>query len=216
MKFVKVVIDGKEYYERVEDTYTATATEGEPELIDVEIGEAEEPSKREKFRRDTEEFFDKFGAGARELGEKFVAGARELGEKIKVGTERLLSPDKSEDPESREAKLIKILPYLSAQEAHNVCLEIMADEKMLSELEIASIMPSLATEDCDALFMRALDVGMDEDLLVPAVKYISDGCATALTDGYISGKYSTLNMDKFYPHLSDENIKKLFYHIIGK
>ena len=92
----------------------------------------------------------------------------------------------------------------------------MADEKMLAELEIASIMPSLATEDCDALFMRALDVGMDEDLLVPAVKYISDGCATALTDGYISGKYSMLNMDKFYPHLSDENIKKLFYHILGK
>ena len=122
MKFVKVVIDGKEYYERVEDTYTATATEGEPELIDVEIGEAEEPSKREKIRRETEEFFDKFGAGARELGEKFVAGARELGEKIKVGTERLFSPDKSEDPESRESKLIKILPYLSAQEAHNVCL----------------------------------------------------------------------------------------------
>jgi hypothetical protein len=215
MKFIKVVIDGKEYYERVENEDTCAAEENE-DFIDVEIGEAQEPSKREKFRRDTEEFFDKFGAGARELGEKFVVGARELGEKIKVGTERLFSTDKSEDPESREAKLIKILPYLSAEEAHNVCLEIMADEKLLSELEIASIMPSLATEDCDTLFIRALEIGMDEDLLVPAVKYISQACADKVTDDYISGKYPSLNMDKFYPHLSDENIKKLFYHIIGK
>ncbi len=219
MKFEKVIIDGKEYYREVTDTDAAevgTDNAADPELIDVEIGDAEEPTGAEKLRRDTEEFFNKVGTGAREFGERFVAGARELGEKIKMGTERLFAKDNSEDPNSREAKLLKILPYLSPDEAHNVCTELIADEKILGELELAPLMPFLSAEDCDALFGRALQLGAAEDDLVAAMKYVSEACASELVDGYIAGKYPELNVDKFYPFLSDANIKKLFYHIINK
>jgi hypothetical protein len=34
-------------------------------------------------------------------------------------------------------------------------------------------------------------------------------------DGYIDGKYPKLDVDSLYPFLADEEIKKLFYHIIG-
>ena len=218
MKFIKVIIDGKEYYERVDDTAGDSTAAGEvdrePEIIDVDVEDGEELSGTEKFMRDTEEFFDKLGNSAREFGEKFVSGAKELGDKIKTGTERLFTRDKSTDPESQEAQLLKILPYLSVEETHKICEKIMENDETLREIELSAIMPFLSGVDCDKLFARSLELGRDEDVLVPAMKYVSEGAASAFVDKYVAGEYPEINMDKFYPFLSDANIKKLFYHII--
>ena len=214
MKFIKVTIDGKEYYERIDDDATVGDKTQEPEVIDAEIEDGEELSGTEKFMRDTEEFFDKLGNSAKEFGEKFVSGAKELGDKIKSGTERLFTRDKSIDPESQEARLLKILPYLSVEETHKICEKIMANDEALREIELAAIMPFLSGTDADNLFMRSLELGRDEDVLVSAMKYVSEGAASAFVDRYVAGAYPEMNMDKFYPFLSDANIKKLFYHII--
>ncbi len=234
MKFIKVIIDGKEYYSKVdegtEDAAKATdsgcgnaADEGE--IVDAEIGESTEPTGAEKLRRDTEEFFDKMGTGAREFGERFAAGAREFGdkftagareltEKIKSGTERLFSKDKTNDPSSMQAKLLKILPYMSGEEAHNICEKLLADDKTLSELDISTVMPFLSDSDCDAVFMRSIELGREEEDLKAALPYVSEACATKIVDGYIAGNYPNMNIDAFYPFLSDANVKKIFYHII--
>ena len=205
MKFEKVIIDGKEYYSKVDEgeeksADTAARGEGEtsdePELVDAEIGEGEAPTGAEKFRRDAEEFFDKMGTGAREFGERFVAGAKDFGdrfsagakdfgdkftagakeitEKIKSGTERLFNKDKSTDPESTQAKLLKILPYMSGEEAHKICESLLADEQALKTLDISAIMPFLSDSDCDAMFMHALISGRAEEDLKAAIPYISE------------------------------------------
>ena len=214
MKFVKVIIDGKESYRRVDETENTEASDTDPEIIDVEIEQDEIPTGGEKFLRDTQEFFERVGAGAREFGEKIVAGARDLGERIKTGTERLFTRDKSEDPESVEAKLLRLLPYMSPKEAHKVCEKLLENDETLKNLEISTIMPFLSAEDCDKVFVKCIEIKKDCDLTT-AVPYVSIGCLSRVVDDYIDGKYPDLDIDSLYPFLGDEEIKKIFYHIIG-
>lgn len=214
MKFVKVIIDGKEYYRRVDDENTTEETAGETEFVDADIEQGEEPTGGEKFLRDTQEFFEKVGVGAKEFGEKIVAGAKDLGGRIKTGTERLFAKDKSLDPNSTEAKLLRLLPYMSREEAHKVCEKILANDASFKNLDMATVMPFLSSEDCDALFVRAVETDKDCDLAT-AVPYVSPKCLAGIVDGYIDGKYTGLDIDSLYPFLADEEIKKIFYHIIG-
>ncbi len=215
MKFVKVIIDGKEYYRRVDDEPVQNEkTDEESEIVDAEIEQGEEPSGSEKFIRDTQEFFEKVGNGAKEFGEKIVAGAKDLGDKIKTGTERLFNKDKSMDPNSVEAKLLRLLPYMSKEEAHKVCERLLENDNNLDNLELSSIMPFLSSADCDALFVRYIELGKKCDLS-SAIPYVSIQCISSVVDGYIAGKYPTLDIDSLYPFLGDDEIKKLFYHIIN-
>lgn len=215
MKFVKVIIDGKEYYRMVDEENEKTESVDETEYVDADIEDGEEPTGGEKFLRDTQEFFEKVGAGAKEFGEKIVAGAKDLGERIKTGTERLFAKDKSVDPNSTEAKLLRLLPYMSAEEAHKVCEKLLANDESLKKLDMATVMPFLSSEDCDALFIKAIEIEKDCDLAA-ATTYVSKKCLADVVDGYIEGKYPSLDIDSLYPFLADEEIKKIFYHIIGE
>jgi hypothetical protein len=215
MKFVKVIIDGKEYYRMVDDENTVEETTGEPEFVDADIEQGEEPTGGEKFLRDTQEFFEKVGTGAKEFGEKIVAGAKDLGERIKNGTERLFAKDKSLDPNSTEAKLLRLLPYMSAEEAHKVCEKILANDTSFKNLDMATVMPFLSAEDCDALFVKAIETDKKCDLAT-ATPYVSAKCLAGVVDAYIDGKYPSLDIDSLYPFLADTEIKKIFYHIIGE
>ncbi len=222
MKFVKVIIDGKEYYQKVEETVpeaeSAEQPEGEldtePEIIDAVIEDGEEPNWTEKFNREAYDFFEKVGTGAKDLGEKIVAGAKDLGEKIKMGTERLFNKDKSCDPTSTEAKLLRLLPYMSKEEAHGVAVKLLANDKSLKNLDIATIMPFLSSEDCDAVFVRCIELGNESYDIAKATPFVSEACLSAVVDSYIAGKYPELDIDSLYPFLKDSDIKKIFYHIL--
>lgn len=214
MKFVKVIIDGKEYYRMVDDENTSAESKEEKEYVDADIEQGEEPKCGEKFLRDTQEFFEKVGSGAKEFGEKIVAGAKDLGERIKSGTERLFAKDKTLDPNSTEAKLLRLLPYMSAEEAHKVCEKILANDASFKKLDMSTVMPFLSAEDCDTLFVKAIETDKDCDLAT-ATPYVSAKCLSEVVDAYINGKYPSLDIDSLYPFLADAEIKKLFYHIIG-
>ena len=226
MKFVKVVIDGKEYYERIDDAEIGGAAEVEPEIVDAEIEGAKEPTGAEKFKQDTAEFIEKFNNGAKEFGEKVATGAKNLGEKITVGakdlgkrirtgTERLFSKDKSTDPNSTEARLLRLLPYMSAKEAHEVAEKLISNDKSLAKLNISTVMPFLSAADCDAVFKKCIELGNTDYDLAAVVPYVSVSCLSEIVDGYIGGKYPELDIDLFYPFLGDEEIKRIFYHIVN-
>ena len=219
MKFVKVIIDGKEYYRRVDEADEAVGKSEEDgsceaEYVDAEIEQGEEPTGSERFWRDTQEFFEKVGTGAREFGEKIAAGAKDIGDRIKNGTERLFTKDKSRDPESVEARLLRLLPYMSAEEAHKVAQKLMENDEALKTLDVATVMPFLSADDCDKLFVRIIELERDCDLAA-CTSYVSAECLSSVVDGYIEGEYPNLTIDSLYPFLADEEIKKLFYHIIG-
>lgn len=220
MKFIKVIINGKEYYERIDDAAEVKAEEetpaADPEVVDAAIEDGEEPTGAEKFKRDTQEFFEKVGNGARDLGIKIVDGAKNLGAKIKEGTERLFNKDKSTDPESTEAKLLRLLPYMSREDTHGVCVRLLEKMETLENINVATIMPFLTAEDCDAIFTRCIEVNNTKCDLATAIPYVSAECLTKIVDNYIDGKYPDLVIDDLYPFLCDADIKRIFYHILGE
>lgn len=219
MKFIKVIIDGKEYYQRIDDAEEIIIEEEksekpEPEVVDAEIEDGEEPTAGEKFKRDTQEFFEKVGNGAKDLGQKIADGAKALGAKIKEGTERLFNKDKSTDPESTEAKLLRLLPYMSKEDTHEVCLKLLENKDFLAGVNISSVMPFLSAADCDAIFERCIEINNKNYDLATAIPYVSVECLSRIVDNYIAGKYPELVIDDLYPFLGDAEIKRIFYHII--
>ncbi len=220
MRFVKVVIDGKEYYRMEDENKGKGADTIEGEFVEVEIEAPEGEADAGSAKR----FFVKVGEGFRDFGErvargakgayvKISGGARELGVKIKDGCERLFEKDKSEDPNSKEAKLLKLLPYMSAEEAHLVCEQLLANDEVLLKLDISAVMPFLSAEDCDKMFEKRLSLGGGE--LAKAMQYISTECKTRFVEGYIAGKHQDVNIDELYPFLDDAQIKMLFYNIVN-
>ena len=236
MRFEKVIIDGVEYYRMVED---GSATDKESCGADGENAEnkGESADGKNKFCRDAEQFFERMSAGAKDFGEKFDKGAREFGDKfskgakdfgeklskgvtdlrdkIASGVERLFNADKSDDPNSLDARLIKLLPYMSGDELRDICERILKDDEAFEDLDLGNVMPFLPAETCDAFFLKALETEKDAGELLSAVPFVSDSCMSQVTDAYIAGEYPRLEIDMLYPFMSDENIKKIFYHIVG-
>ena len=233
MKFMKVIIDGKEYYQKIdenniveENTFEEMKNETEAEVVDTEI-ENEEQTSTEKMKKDAQEFFEKIGSGAKDfgnkikdgakvIGEKITVGAKDFGNKIKEGTERLFNKDKSLDPNSTEAKLLRLLPYMSKEDTHNVCEKLLSNDETLEMLDIATIMPFLTAEDCDAIFLKCVKVNNTKYDLAKAIPYVSKESLTKVVDNYIAGDYPNLDIDAIYPFLSDVDIKRIFYHIINE
>ena len=232
MKFVKVIIDGKEYYQKIDDNDIIEECPengknvNESEEAKREAEASGERSGGEKFKKDTHQFFEKVGNGAKDFGikivdgaknfgEKISVGAKDLGAKIKEGTERLFSRDKSIDPDSTEAKLLRLLPYMSKKDAHSVCEKLLENDETLKNLDIATIMPFIDKEDCDAIFVKCVMVNNTNYDLATAVPFVSAKCLSRVVDNYIAGEYPELDIDSLYPFLSDADIKRIFYHIIG-
>ena len=228
MIFRKVVIDGKECYQRVdsEESPRAEETEAKAEYIEGEIADAEEHTAEEGFAKDAHEFFERVGEGAKsigtkiadgakDIGKKIADGAKDLGKRIKEGTESLFGKDKSLDPNSTEAKLLRLLPYMKREETHDVFEKIMANDAAVRSLDIATIMPFLTPEDCDALFKKCIEIGNDNYDIAKAIPYVSDACLSDLVSGYIEGKYDKLTVETLYPFLPDKEIKRIFYHILS-
>ena len=215
MKFVKVIIDGKEYYERVEDVKGKKRNCDEPEVIEAEVTDAEELSRAEKWGRDASAFFDKINTSSREWSDKIVSGAKDLGEKIKNGTERLFNRDKSNNENSTEARLLRLLPYMSKKEAHEVAEKFLENDELLESLDITTVMPFLTKDDCNSIFLRCVSLGNIDFDLAKATQYVSDSCLSSVVDDYIDGLLPDLDIDEFYPFLKDSDIKRLFYHILA-
>ena len=231
MIFKKVVIDGKEYYQRVDSLEENNApevpenAEVEEELIEGEITDAPDDN-RDSLTRDAQEFFDKLGEGAKnigtkiadgakDIGRKLADGAKDLGKKIKEGTESLFGRDKSLDPDSTEARLLRLLPYMEKSQTHEVVEKIMANDSAVISLDIATIMPFIESEDCDALFVRCIELGNDSYDIAKAMPFVSKECLEGVVSGYIEGRYDKLEIDTLYPFLPDDQIKRIFYHILS-
>ena len=105
---------------------------------------------------------------------------------------------------------------MSKKDAHKLCKEIIASDDMLKKINVAEIMPFVSKSDCDELFLRCIENSDYSCDIARAVPYVSKKCLARVVDDYISGKYPSLDMDSIYPFLSDDEIKKIFYHILDK
>ena len=229
MKFVKTVIDGKEYYrmldenEKINEEKSENAEETivEGEVLDADAdGEVNYTEKLNEILTEAGDNMRELGGkvwnGAKDLGGKLWGGAKDLGKKVKEGTERIFTKDKSADPASTEAKLIRLLPYMDAASVHEIAEKLLKNDSTMKNLDIASILPFFSVADCDALFLSSVLAGNNGFEPSKVVPYVSTECLKRVVDSYIEGKCPTLDIDSLYPYLSNEDIKKIFYHVIGE
>lgn len=262
MEFKKIIIDGKEYYEAIEDNDTS-ATEAKCEksfkedariateklcdgarafgvkvadtakdigvkTADVakEVGKktavvAKEVGKKtadvaKEVGKKTAKVGSKVMDGAKNAGEKIAVDMKIAGLKIKEGAERLFSKDRSLDPTSKEAKLIKLLPYMSRKETHDTAMQFLESDNALFGIDLSAILPFLSGEDCNAIFLKSIEIGKRNIDISTAMQFVDSATLKAVVDGYLEGKYPKLNIDEFYPFLEDKDIKRIFDHIVGK
>lgn len=209
LKLKKVTINGEEYYKACDDIPQNN------KKVKVEICEEEELHEGKSFKKSSAEFIEKLNVGAKNFGNKIATGAKDLGQKIREQGEKFFGKDKTLDENSKEAKLIKLLPYMNKREIHELAQKMLASDDTVKSLDLIAIMPFLSEDDADKLFLNSVRVGNTAYDFAKIVPYVSKRCLSEVVDGYIDGEYQTLDVDKLYPFLNDGDIKRLFYHILN-
>ena len=111
-------------------------------------------------------------------------------------------------------KLIKILPFMDEEDIHEIVDKILSDDPDFKDVDVVAIMPFLEDEDCDKIFIKKIQE--DDEIALELVNFVSEECLSLLVDAYIEGKYPNLNVDKLYPFLDGDDVKKLFYFELRK
>ena len=111
-------------------------------------------------------------------------------------------------------KLVKILPFMDEEDIHEIVDKILNDDPDFKGVNVTAIMPFLDDEDCDKIFLKKLQE--NDDVALELINFVSEDCLTYLVDAYIEGKYPNLDVDKLYPFLDGDDVKKLFYFELRK
>ncbi len=111
-------------------------------------------------------------------------------------------------------KLVKILPFMDEEDIHEIVDKILNDDPDFKDVNVVAIMPFLEEEDCDKIFLKKLQD--NDDVTIELINFVSEECLSYLVDAYINGKFPNLNVDKLYPFLDGDDVKKLFYFELRK
>jgi len=187
------------------------------DIIDVEIDEEDEiydnneyvegginknrksTSKKTPFEEGMKDFEDAMN----QLGETIAKGIN----KAKVW----MNNNKNDKVINR---LVKILPFMDEEDVHEIVDKILLDDPDFKGVNVVAIMPFLDDEDCDKIFLKKLQE--DDDVALELINFVSEECLSYLVDAYINGKYPDLDVDKLYPFLDGDDVKKLFYFELKK
>lgn len=194
----------------------------EEDIIDVEVEDEDAifdnneyvEGKTKKDNKKQSSFYNK---SAFEEGMKdFEDAMNQLGNSISKGLEKakVWVNGGFKGNNSVTNKLVKILPFMDEEDVHEVVDKILNDDPDFKGVNAAAIMPFLEEEDCDKIFIKKLQE--DDDIALELVNFVSEECLTLLVDAYIAGKYPNLNVDKLYPFLDGDDVKKLFYFELRK
>ena len=192
------------------------------DIIDVEVEDEDAiydnneyvEGKRKSNTKKEKSFYNK---SAFEEGMKdFEDAMNQLGDSISKGIEKakVWVNGGFKGNNSVTNKLVKILPFMDEEDVHEVVDKILNDDSDFKGVNVAAIMPFLEEEDCDKIFIKKLQE--DDDIALELVNFVSEECLTLLVDAYIAGKYPNLNVDKLYPFLDGDDVKKLFYFELRK
>jgi hypothetical protein len=213
MKLRKVTINGKTYYEEIiEDNVI------DPEIIEPKEDKTKRQERFEEEYKKQEKSYSSFKDKERWKRDwkELVQSIKGIGRNIKHGVGKA-TKNWFEDTESstdRTNRLVKILPYMTEEDIHEIAQRILKNDPEFKGVDYAAIMPFMTDRDCDALFMKTL---RDSDTVnIKMVHFVSQDCLSCLVDAYIAGKFPELDVDSLYPFLDSESVKKLFYYELKK
>lgn len=110
-------------------------------------------------------------------------------------------------------ELKKMLPFLGGEE-----IDMLAKKVLESEAEewkgfrLNDLFPFMSTAVIDKMFLEAVESGKDYGRFLP---FISGRVMHEIVEDVIAGKRE-LNLDRMYPFMSNDDMKKVFYHYLNK
>ncbi len=186
------------------------------DVIDVSLEEDSIYDNNEYVEGEVKKEFEKKKSTFEEGLKDFEDAMNQLGETITKGIKKakvwVNGNFKNEDKVTN--KLIKILPFMDEEDIHEIVDKILNDDPDFKGVNVVAIMPFLDEEDCDKIFLKKLQD--DDDVTIELINYVSEECLSYLVDAYINGKFPNLNVDKLYPFLDGDDVKKLFYFELRK
>lgn len=109
----------------------------------------------------------------------------------------------------RKKEILSMLPFLDEEGVRKIA---RAAENGDIDLFFFELLPFMDEEDIDRLCLSAIKKKENYSEIVP---YASDRLLHQIVSEYISGELD-IDMDKFYPYLDDEDIRRIFRHFLEK
>ena len=109
----------------------------------------------------------------------------------------------------RKKEILSLLPFLDEE---GIRALVRAAKNVEIDLSFVELLPFMVEEDVDGLLLSAIEKKENYIELIP---FASDRVLHRIVDEYISGELD-VDMDQFYPFLDDEDIRKVFKHVMEK
>lgn len=148
---------------------------------------------------DIDDLFDKAGTDGRTLN-VFLPFVSE--KKLNESVDRFVEA-------GRKKEILSLLPFLDEE---GIRALVRAAKKGEIDLPFVELLPFMEEEDVDGLLLSAIEKKENYIELIP---FASDRVLHRIVDEYISGELD-VDMDQFYPFLDDEDIRKVFQHVMQK
>ena len=177
----------------------------------------------EKAKTNERPFGDKFNDGWKKASEVVNDAATKVNEALSAAarsTRKAFAKgkkydfDESGDPNSKAARLLKLLPFMDEEDIHDAVVDLINSGESLKDIPINAFFPFLSDEDCDAIFLKAVKDGNTNFNISSVAPFVDDECLSQIVDLYINGKLQDFDIDSIYPFLSSKDIKRLFQYIL--
>ena len=197
-----------EFYDRMEEL------DEEEEELEEEYEDEDEDEDEDYSSSDSDDLKTRF----QEIGRKAQKISVELGKRVSEIAEKVINPDvfNFNNYNEKTRKLVAILPYMDDEDIHDLIQDMLQKKDAFKDIDIRAIFPFLTEDDCDAIFMSALDGGNYELRLKDIAPFVSSECLTKVVDLYLEGKFTSKDIEKIYPFLSSEDIKRVFKHMMDE
>lgn len=173
----------------------------EEEVIDNE----KQASSGYKFKQ-----YRRFDDVAKKVSESVNSAINTVGETFKGIGEGI-----NRQKKDKMSKLVRALPYMEEEDIHEIVTKIIEGDESLKDVNISAILPFLADEDCDALFLKAIKDGNSKIDPAAVAPFVSKACMSQLVDKYVAGEMPDLDVDALYPFLSSKDIRRVFDYLLS-
>ena len=226
----KVIIDGKNVYTEVNEEEARKLYKEGIKLIfddedekedfydrmdelDEEEEEVEEDKEEERSERKNYSSID-----WSEIGRKAKELSSDIGRRVSEFAEKAINPDafNFKSYNEKTARLAKILPFMEDEDVHNLIRNMLDGNESFKDIDVRVIFPYLDEDDCDAIFIKSLEDGNFDFSMKDIVPFVSEKALSKVVDLYLEGKFTDKEIEKLYPYLSSEDIKRIFEHMMKK
>lgn len=117
---------------------------------------------------------------------------------------------------SNTDEILKIIPYMSDEDIHEIGNMIVNDENYAKKIKIKSLLPYFTDLECDRLFLHFLENRRNDINLKDMLPFVSDMALGEAVNIIIENNISDINFEILYPYLESSDLKRLINFLYFK